>query len=313
MIDACPIDIYVSSSNRRWSYPYRLNTYYNKRPGVADSSETMMIDSGWGKLGDIDKILEVASDLEADTIIGEDMTPAVEGYEQFTPEENARMAWDGVQRLENHSWDGDMLLPIHPHDGSYQYSLDELMHYDVGRVLGFEDHPAFDMRSCRFDLVEAYGGVAIGGLRDLDVEERIEALRSIRNRVGYQTTVHALAPGTEPEMIRFLKHNPRVIDSMDISTPENSVANNKLPDRTWSQDRFMFPTGTDSTTVRASATVFQTIMLNYMLSPLCDDSAIGRDDPELICPDCEYGTHKRSHRYCPKHGTEMVEFDEYDD
>lgn len=330
IIEACPIDIYVSSINRRYAYPFRLNSYTTGRPGVARSSETMMIDSGWAQVGEMGKILDEAVRLDADVVIGEDHTPACDGYDAMDPLLNAEEAWECISVYEGHDWDGDLLLPVHPNEHpdeaidveTFAYELDELQRYDPGHIPeDAYDDPHFDTPSTEterlmyeagranfsftYNLIGKYGGVAVGGLRALDVDERIEALKTIDERVAPDVHVHALAPGTEPEMLRFLKDNPDVIDSLDMSTPETAPSNNKMPDRTWSQDRFLFPTGTDSTTIRAIASLLNVLTLNYMLSPLCDDSAIGRDEGELSCPQCDYTTHRKSYNVCPKHGCDL--------
>ena len=114
--------------------------------------------------------------------------------------------------------------------------------------------------------------LSIGGMLDIsDVEDRIDALHDVRARLGDDYHIHALAPSTDPEMIRELRGNPHLVNSLDVSTPERAPANDKIPDASWVQDRHFFPRGTKSSTIRAQASVLISVQLAHMLSPLCKD------------------------------------------
>lgn len=289
ILEACPIDVYTSSINPRWGHPHKLMSYYEARPGVAESARMVMIDSGYSRVGSMPGVIEAAQKVDADAIIPPDLTPGCDGYEDRDPTEHAYEIgeyWHDFRRVD---LDCDLYLPIHP---PFDHFLGELRYYDPGYVLGLEDHPAFDYpaegeewrleaRGARptftLDLVEAADGVAVGGLRGLDVDERIDALRTVYREVPRDTRIHALAPGTEPAILRELKHNPHLVDSIDVSTPEVASANGKVPDKTWKQHRHQFPKGTNSSTIRGAFSTAIALQLAYMLSPDCDDSIL--DEP----------------------------------
>lgn len=280
LIEECPIDIYVPSINPRYGYPHKLMTYYEDRPGVRDSATHVIIDSGKTRVGEMDRILESARDMDADQIVPPDTTPFVDGYEDLTAADHAYEQAEYYWDWHTSDVDADLLLPLHPNHGEY---ADELSTWEPDHILGLESHPSYDCpespeeidqyRSGRayysytLDLIDAADGVAVGGLLGMSVSARIDALRTVRARVGRHKHVHALAPGTEPEMLLFLRQNPNVIDSMDISTPESAPGNGKIADATWKQHLHLYPPGFNSTTVRGMASLYLVLQLNYMLGP----------------------------------------------
>lgn len=273
LTDVCPIDVYAYSISPRWSWPWKLQSYYEARPGAAQSADSLLIDSGSRRIGEMQGIIDAVEKTDADAIIPPDPTPKTDGYDDLTARrhasETAEHYWHAVRDLPD---DVDVLLPLHaPHD---EYAR-ALKTHDPGHVLGYEDDAAFDMRSCRLDLIEKAGGVAVGGLLSLDVRERVRVLREVRNEVGYGVHVHALGVGTDPRVIQAIRENTRLIDSLDVSTFELAPGNNQLPDRTWSQQRHMMPAGTDVTTVRSAYAVALATQFAHMVSPeLCRDEVL---------------------------------------
>jgi hypothetical protein len=136
--------------------------------------------------------------------------------------------------------------------------------------------PPFDdtLRGVQGDWIDYY---ALGGMREMSGEQQVAHLRRFREVVGDEPKAHGLGVGTSVELINAIQtsveedpENP-LLDSFDISTPETAVANNKIPDKRWQQQRIPFPTGTDSTTVRAGFSEAIARMLEYELTPECDD------------------------------------------
>jgi len=124
----------------------------------------------------------------------------------------------------------------------------------------------------------------MGYLPDKSGQEHIDALHRNRERVGTETRIHALAPGTDIEMLRELRAHPDLIDSLDVSTPEQAPANNKIPDATWQQPQRLLPFGKDISTVRGAYSSAIALQLCHMLSPLCNEKtfekAIARRDDD---------------------------------
>lgn len=293
IIDQCPIDIYVSSINPRWGYPHKLMSYYEARPSVAKSARMLIIDSGYRKIGKMDEILDASEKVDADWLIPPDLTPHFDGYETVSPRERVEELWWNISEYRSRNPDTKVMLPLHP---PFQAHMEELKYHDPGYILGLEDDPWFDYPeedsgeeyrwnargdrpTMTMNFLDNLDGVAIG-LKKMPVERRIEVLEKVDAYTAYDTHIHALSPGTEPEMLVYLRENPGIVDSIDISTAESAPANNKIPDTRWHQHQAgetnpgasWFPTGADVSTLRALESARITIQLNHMLSPLCNDS-----------------------------------------
>lgn len=284
VIDACPIDVYSMSISPRWGWPYKLMSYYEARPGAADSAETVIVDSGQNRWGSPDDVLEAAANVDADYVFATDVTgwedpenrdhnPAYPDPEDYGSVFDA--AIEGIRRFIERARELGVvhrtIVPIQP---PYVAFLD-----------------ALDDRG----LLRGVSYIAIGGLLDIDdVDERIEALQAVRERVGSSTKVHALAPGTDIEMVQALREQPALVDSLDVSTPERAPPNDKVPDASWHQDRSVFPRGKEGSTVKMASATRVALQLTHMLSPLCKwektMAAVERvkdDDRSCDAPGCE--------------------------
>lgn len=249
--DACPIDVYVAGVNPRYSWPNRLVAANKATQSVVDSAETVIIDSVvtnpfYSNIA----ILETAHDLGAEYVIGKDWPPAVDPCD-------GRNGIHPVDALDHfmseyvcHDCEADVIVPVYPP-------------FDTQKLQGLQK-----------DWITNY---ALGGMRDMGGAKQVAHIRTFRELVGYDVNVHGLGMGTSIDLISALrssvKENPDqpLLDSLDISTPETAVANNKIPTKHWHQQRVPLPTGTDSTTVRAGFSEAIARMLEYELTPQCDD------------------------------------------
>lgn len=293
VVDACPIDIYVSSATGRYGYESKLLSYYNApRYTVRDSCANMMIDSSYSKIGYMPEILDKAVTMEADWIITPDVAPGCDGWQPVVDDVEAVTQEMKGYWLDyvNHEYDGKILVPI---QAPFMEHLDRLGRIEIDDFLNWRDDPDFDCPSddeamieqanrrgarpsMTLDLLEKFDGVAIGGLRGLSVEETIETLLRVDDYLDDDKHIHALAPGTDMSVLKVLRDRPDLVDSLDISTPEMAAKNQKMPDNTWTQQKVPMPRGKDVSTLKAMRALEIILMLNYMLSPLCRD-----DDFEL--------------------------------
>ena len=275
IIDACPIDVYCSSINPAWGWPWKLQSYYEARPGASDSCETLIIDSGFNRWGSPEDVLQAAAKTDADLVMATDVTgledPSLRDHNDAMPDtgDTFQDALTGIQRFMNRAHELGILdrvmLPIQP---------DYLEFLDACEARGWLDEVSY---------------VSVGGMLDIsDVEDRIDALHDVQARLGDDYHIHALAPSTEPEMLRELRNTPHLVDSLDVSTPERAPANDKIPDASWVQDRHFFPRGTKSSTIRAQASALISVQLAHMLSPLCKDETfeeVLEGDDGADCPE----------------------------
>lgn len=265
VIDACPIDVYCSSINPAWGWPHKLQSYYEARPGAAESCDTLIIDSGLNRWGSPEDVLAVAAKTDATYVVATDVTgfedpskrdhnPAMPSTDDPGIDSQREAALEGIQRFMERAGelgiDHRVILPLQP-------PYDEFM--DACEDRGWLD---------RVDYV------SVGGLLTFsDVQDRIDALHTVRDRLGDDYKIHALAPGRDPEMMAELREHPGLIDSLDNSTPEQAPGNDKIPDASGSQTRHFFPRGTHASTLRGAAAVMVSLETAQMLSPLCNADA----------------------------------------
>lgn len=262
--DTCPIDVYCSSVNPRWGWRWKIISYYEApRPAIRASCDTLIVDSGFNRWGSPNDVLEAAAAMDADFVFATDVT----GME------------DPTNNGHNHSMPSTEEDEIETQLDAAIQGIEQFMHrareLDIlNRVILPVQHPYLDC----LERMEARGWIsevdyiALGGLLQIDdVNQRLKAMKQVRDVVGEDIRIHALAPGTEPELLRELRANPSLIDSLDNSTPEKSVASNKVPDTSWNQNEHLFPYGDQVTTVRAQFSGAIATQLAYMLSSLCDD------------------------------------------
>jgi hypothetical protein len=272
ILEKCPIDVYCSSVNRRWGHSHKLMSYYEARPGAARSCQTLIIDSGVNRWGAPEDILEPAQRYNADYVFASDVTgledPSKKAHNDAMPttddpgiETAEDAAMEGLRRFMDRAAeigiDDRVILPLQP---GYMDFLDRI-----------EEET---------NWLDRVGYVALGGMKTLSVHEKVRAMFEVRDRLGDEMQIHALDPSTNPIVLRTLYQNPGLIDSLDVSTPELSLTNNKIPDATWKQRKHLYPRGKDITTVRAVSSARLTIQIAYMISPLCKGKETYREIAE---------------------------------
>jgi hypothetical protein len=284
IIDDCPVDVFCMSANRFWSWPHKLFSYYKASPTVAESGDTIMVDSGHNRWGSPQDVLEAAAKVNADLVFATDVTgmedPENKYHNDAMPEvadvrheiraaieahddpqatvESLGPALEGVTRFVERARELEILdRTVLPVQAPYTACL------EIADELGlFTPNP---------QAVDAIRYVAVGGLLNIDeVADRIAALNDVRDYVGDNIKVHALAPGRDPEMMLALRDNPTLIDSLDNSTPEQAPPNNQIADATGSQIQHLFPHGQKSSTLRGAAALLQSLETAHLLSDNLD-------------------------------------------
>jgi hypothetical protein len=240
IIRNCPIKVFSAcggGQSSRYFYPYKLESVTNSSADVRSSCLEYIVDSG---ISDPtvtnEEVIETATELNASCVIPKDY-----------PHERARTTKSVREFLalyEESDCSAKPLIPLQPpHDEHYE-ALSEFSHY------------------------------ALGGLKNESPATQINAVERFREVAGPNVYVHALGFGGSLTFIKTVRENPRLVDSVDLSTHEMATLNNRLPDKTWEQHPFQFPQGNDSTTVRAAYAQAVLLQLNYMLSPDCEDKIL---------------------------------------
>lgn len=248
--EQCPVDVYVAGINPRYSWPNRLVAANEARPSIPESAESVIVDS---VVNDpyyaVDDVLDAAQKLNAEYVVGKDWPPESDPADEGVHATDAYNWFLGKYR--DHKCEADVIVPIAPP-------------FDSGCLNGLSKVDHF----------------ALGGMRDMSGEQQVAHIQTFREVAGYDIDVHGLGVGTSAELISAIREsveddpeNP-LLNSFDISTPENAVSKGKLPDKSWQQHRVPFPTGEDSTTMRAGFAESIARMLEYELSPGCDDEIL---------------------------------------
>lgn len=281
----CPIDVYCSSINRRWAWPYKLNSSRERRVSARESCDSFIIDPGAYNPACSLEIGHAAWKTDADYVLARDLPPthrhfgdieerhlrSVAVSQNYVAQNRAMNAADSYQVGQwECAHDADVIVPIQP---PYEASLDamaETVTYDAS-VEGDDGTPLCDSsETVRVNLLEddCIDYYAVGGMLAIDdVDDRIAALEDVRDGLGADARIHALAPGTDPEMVRALREHADLIDSLDVSTPETAPSKGKVPDRGWHQHKCNVSGGTDSSTTRGAAAARIAVELARQLTP----------------------------------------------
>ena len=242
----CPIKVFSASGggqSSRYFYPFKLESVTNSSESVRETCLDYVIDSGISDPSITNKeVLETAIERNATYVIPKDYL-----HDQKRTTESVR---EFLELYEDSECSAKPLIPLQPpHDEHYK-ELSGFSHY------------------------------ALGGIKNEPPAEQIAAIERFREVAGSNVYVHALGMGGSLAFIRAVRSNPRLIDSVDLTTHEMATVNNKLPDKTWEQRRFRLPQGENSTAVRAGFAKAVLMNLNYMLSNECNDELFNQLEAE---------------------------------
>ena len=246
LIKNCPIKVFSASGggqSSRYFYPYKLESVTNSSESVQETCLEYIVDSGiTDSTVTNEEVIETAIKRNASYVIPKDYL-----HEQDRTTESVH---EFLAIYEESQCSAKPLIPLQPpHDRHYK-ELSEFSHY------------------------------ALGGIKNESPTAQINAIERFRDVAGTNVYVHALGLGGSLSFIRAVRENPRLVDSVDLSTHEMATLSNRLPDKTWVQQRFQFPQGTNSTTVRAGYAQAVILQLNYMLSSDCDDEILSEQRAE---------------------------------
>lgn len=243
VVSHCPVKVFVASYIPRYWYPYRLQHAADARPWVKEESLEVIMDSAIleEEIGN-QEVLDKAHDLHADYVIPNDSLD-----DQAATTTAVR---EFVDLYEDHECTSTPMIPLQPPYDRHYRELDEFSHY------------------------------VLGGIATASPVEQLQEIRRFREEAGRYVYAHGLGLGASMKMIRALRGDPTLLDSFDLSTTEQVVANEKLPDKTWINRDFRYPTGDESSTVRAAYASAVVLQLNYMLGPFCSDDELESDSEQ---------------------------------
>lgn len=220
ILDECPIEIYAASSLKH-PWPYRLQKAGDCAPASFWRSQHRILDSNImdPELTN-EEILEEAVEKEATAVVAKDYLPfkIYDSREYNLPEiTEATSHWEAtlqsIQRfidLHNPEKHPPAYIPVQP---PYKDHIGEI------RDLIQESH-----------LEERY---MLGGLKNAKPEKRIQQAKEAREVVGTEPILHGLGWGLSDTLVKELRTNPELIDSVDNSGPSQAVMNDGLLDKHW--------------------------------------------------------------------------------
>lgn len=232
IIDACPIDVYVASA-MAYEYPCKLMKPAHASHAVAESCDTLIMDSG---IGDDDltnrDVLHEAHEYGADYVIAKDYL-----HDQDRTTESVREFYD---EYSTHPCTATPLVPLQPPYLEHWRELD------------------------------CPGMVVLGGMMRASGRETVQALREFRDAAGNSVHVHGLGVGNNPDFLQAVRENPELVDSVDCSTFEQMPVNGTIADSGLKQHKFQYPRGKHSSVFRWRMAQWMVLQLNYLLGPFAD-------------------------------------------
>ncbi len=230
IISACPVKVFVASYIPRYWYPYRLQHAGRARPWLAEESLETIIDSAImdETIGNRET-LDKAYELHADYVIPNDTLDDQEATTAAVRE--------FVDEYERHPCTATPLIPLQPPYDDHYRELGGFSHY------------------------------VLGGIAAADPQTQLKEIRRFRDEAGRYVYAHGLGLGASRTIIDALREDPTLLDSFDLSTPEQVIRGDKIPDSSWQQQNFEYARGENSSTVRSAYAQAVVLQLNYMLGP----------------------------------------------
>ncbi|MEZ3117860.1 hypothetical protein RYH80_18235 [Halobaculum sp. MBLA0147] len=243
------VDVYVSASNARIEWPYRLETVEEARESTRQTAVEYILDSGMGHGTAPAEILDEAERRDADYVIPDDQLADREkdldkDAIHTTADETARFLDEAARR----DFDGTILIPLQPpHDHHYRYLCSH------------------------FPRQAQHTHFCVGGLKGAAPEAQITAVQRLRELVGYEAYLHGLGFGAGREVVDALRTTPRLLDSVDISTPQQNARNGKFAGSVRDQVNFGQPQNTASSIEIGAVGTAELVGIARALAPSLTD------------------------------------------
>ena len=234
--------IYSASYNSHYWYPFKLRSAGLGWDALDKSCMELTIDSNINDDEVTNKdVIEDAIEARANKIIPKDYLE--------DPERTRQSLIEFEQLIENEY-------------GSIKPNIIPVLQDD--HVSHLEKYESF---------YEEYSHIALGGMKNFEPEEQAKRLKGVREIVGDHTHIHGFGLGCSLGLIKVIRQNPNLLDSLDMATAERMVANGKVTDWSFNQEQpeIPMPMGTNKTAVNAGFSKSVLIMLNYMLTDMVDE------------------------------------------
>lgn len=270
IIDSCPVTL-ILASNFRGPYPFKLQNVKDNAIVHCDRSTGYILDSG---IGDesltnddvLEEMLRFEKGRGVDFVIPKDR-PMLPGNSVESEAEARALTTEAIRDFLPkwaHLYDYSQtsarpLIPLQPpHDTHYRQLLND------DEIRGFIDH--YDLNSW-----------CIGGIMPKGTLEQVGHVERFRSVVGPKAYVHGLGLGMSLSFVQWVRQNPDVFDSVDVSTPSQLVSNNGILSPSLSKEDWFYPRGKGASTMNGLTEFLMAMRVNYLQSPYTDfDKVVSR-------------------------------------
>lgn len=279
ILTECPLDLYAASTLKQ-PWPHRLQRADECAPASYWRSPKRILDSAITapELSNRD-VLREAITKHATAVVAKDYLPFEAYHALYEQDRLSEKQLRVVEALEREYEDN-----VAATTASIEAFLDE---HDPDR-----HPPAFIPLHPPYD--EHYREVApfvkdshvderymLGGLKDASSERRIEELLAFREVAGPEPTAHGLGWGLSTDLVRLVREEPELLDSVDNSTT-TQIRNGQIVDADWtSHSGIATVSGQFANTINGGWELAMLKTQMHRLSPFHDDL----DDADAREPD----------------------------
>jgi hypothetical protein len=197
LIELSPVDLYLSGGdNGVIDWPYRMRSSRDVHENLVNACDIFIMDSSIqdDAIGNRE-VIKAAQEYGTEVVVPAD----VEGDKDATVDAVIN-AFDIADEI---GYGGKILIPLQrPYSECYRE-------------------------------LEPYGDwFGVGGVKDVPATEKVEAARTVRRAAGDGVRLHAFGWGGTNQVIRTIRENPDLIDTMDSSAPVQDALTEMLP-KTW--------------------------------------------------------------------------------
>lgn len=195
LVDAAHVDLYLSGMDgARIYWPWRMEPVHEATVSYRNACEHYIVDSSFNNPDITNKdALDKAHEIGAEMVVLEDV------YQDFTATVNRVL--EGLELADDHPFEGDIMVPLQaPHD------------------------------ECYAELSGGGDAYAIGGVKDAMPKVKVSAVQRVREVAGDDVHLHGLGFGPTDAVVKAVRENPNLIDSVDYSTPvQNAMTDSTAP------------------------------------------------------------------------------------
>lgn len=265
ILDKCPIDIFLASSNAH-PWPFRLQHYSEANPAAFHSSPTRILDSEITNPSINNKdLLCKAVSLDATYVVAKDYLPLGD-YDRGSLDKEGKDALDDLRREYADNVEATT-ESIREFAELYEPELHPTPYVPL--------HPPYDDHYHEVSPIVENSLVPerymLGGLKDAGPTRQIKGIHKFRKAAGSDPVAHGLGWGLQPKIVAEIRENPNLLDSVDNSTPNRGYRNGKMVDKNWQTKSWDHSKGTWATVVGGMAEMFQLLSVAHRMTEFAGD------------------------------------------